>query len=72
MAKEICHDCGQVFEPKSGRAFICPECHKQRLSAYAKKRGLSKMGSDAHAKYCAELRAMRRGAIMDGGKTDGQ
>ena len=57
MAKEICQDCERVFEPKSNRGFICPECHRRRLSRYAKERNLNKIGNDAHSKMCAERRA---------------
>lgn len=53
MAKEMCQDCGKAFNPKSDRAFICPDCHKKRLSRYAKARQLNKIGNDAHSKMCA-------------------
>lgn len=43
MAKEICEDCGRVFEAGPS-AFICPTCRKRRLSESAKKRNLSKLG----------------------------
>ena len=57
MAKEICEDCGKVFEPKSNRGFICPECHKKRLSRCAKVRNLSKIGREAYSELCAKRRA---------------
>lgn len=57
MAKEICEDCGKVFEPKSNRGFICPMCHRKRLSRYAKERNLNKIGNDAYSKMCAVRRA---------------
>ena len=47
MAKEICQDCGKLFNPKSNKAFICPICHRKRLSRYAKERNLSKLGHEA-------------------------
>lgn len=56
MNKEICQDCGMVFEPKSNRAFICPKCHRKRLSRYAKERNLNKLGNDAYSKLCAVRR----------------
>ena len=57
MAKEICQDCGKLFEPKSNKAFICPDCHKKRLSQYAKERKLNKIGNDAYSQICADRRA---------------
>lgn len=50
MAKELCQDCGGVFEPKSHKAMICPKCHRKRLSQYAKDRNLSKLGNEARWK----------------------
>ena len=57
MAKEVCEDCGKVFEPKSNRGFICPECHRKRLSRYAKERNLNKLGNDAYSEQQAIRRA---------------
>ena len=54
MAKEICQDCGKIFEPKSNKAFICHACHRKRLSRYAKERNLNKIGNDAYSKQQAE------------------
>ena len=50
MAKEICQDCEKLFNPKSNKAFICPTCHRKRLSQYAKERNLSKLGHEARGK----------------------
>ena len=50
MAKEICQDCEKLFNPKSNKAFICPDCHRKRLSRYAKERNLSKLGHEAREK----------------------
>lgn len=54
MAKELCQDCGCVFEPKSSKGMICPKCHRKRLSQYAKARNLNKLGNDAYSKQQAE------------------
>lgn len=58
MAKEICEDCGNVFEPKSNRGFICPDCHRKRLSQYAKERKLNKIGNIAYQEMCALRKRM--------------
>lgn len=60
MAKELCQDCGRVFEPKSSKGMICLECHRKRLSRYAKERKLSKLGNDAYSKQQARRKAERR------------
>ncbi len=60
MAKEICQDCERIFEPKSHKGMICPECHRKRLSRYAKERNLSKLGRDAYSEQAALRRAERR------------
>ena len=57
MAKELCQDCMCIFEPKSSKGMICPECHRKRLSQYAKERNLNKLGNDAYSEQQA-----RRGA----------
>ncbi len=36
MPKEICEDCGKVFEA-GPKAFLCPPCRRRRLSEQAKK-----------------------------------
>ena len=51
MPKEFCQDCEKLFEAKSGKAFICPVCHKKRLSKYAKERQLNKLGMLLIQKY---------------------
>ena len=53
MPKEMCQDCGSLFEPKSNRAFICPICHRKRLSRYAKERKLNELGNKAYSEMCA-------------------
>lgn len=58
MAKEICEDCGKVFEPKCSKGRICPSCHKKRLSRYAKERKLNEIGTAAYS----EQAALRRSA----------
>ena len=46
MAKEICDDCGSVFD--GGRySFLCPKCKKRRLSESAKRRKLNEIGNKA-------------------------
>ena len=53
MAKEMCEDCGKVFE--CGKyAFYCPDCRKERQRKSAKERNLNKIGNDA---YSAKVRA---------------
>ena len=59
MYKELCQDCGRVFEPKSGKTMICPECHKKRLSIYARERNLNKLGTDAYSAQQARIKAER-------------
>ena len=53
MAKEICEDCGRVFEA-GPYSFFCPECRKRRISKAsserAKRIGLSRMGVEARWK----------------------
>jgi len=46
MTKEICEDCGKVFEA-GPKAFLCPSCRKRRLSNAAKTRGLNRLGTNA-------------------------
>ena len=53
MAKEICMDCGKVFDG-GAKAFFCMDCRKRRLSDAAKIRGLSKLGNEAYSKQQAE------------------
>lgn len=53
-AKEICEDCGKLFETKNG--FLCPDCRKKRLSRYAKERKLNRLGAEAYSQQQAELR----------------
>ena len=58
MAKEICQDCGKVFE--AGRySFICPECRKKMQSENAKRIDLGGLGRRARS-------AKIRGCLMDG------
>ena len=54
MAKEICQECECIFEPKSNKAMICPECHRKILSRCAKERNLNKLGNEAYSKQQAE------------------
>ena len=56
MAKEICQDCGCVYETKSRRGLICPTCRSKRLSRYAKERQLNKLGNEAYSKQQARKR----------------
>lgn len=58
-APVMCEQCGKVFQAKY--AFICPECHKKRLSKLAKQRGLNKIGNEAYSKQRAELKTKRNG-----------
>lgn len=48
MAKEICQDCGKVFEG-GFNAFFCVDCRKRRLGESAKRRSLDKIGNDARS-----------------------
>ena len=48
MAKELCEDCGKVFDG-GPTAFFCPECKKKRLSRAAKERNLNKLGNAAYS-----------------------
>ena len=32
----ICEDCGKVFKAKTDKAFFCPKCVKERISAARK------------------------------------
>ena len=59
MAKEICEDCGKVYE--AGRyTFLFPDCRKKRLSESAKRRKLNEIGNKAYSEKQATLRAERR------------
>ena len=49
MAKEVCEDCGKVFEA-GPKAFFCPACRKRRMSEAAKRRGLNKVGYEARSR----------------------
>ena len=49
MTKEICQDCGEVYEA-GPHSFLCPQCRKRHISESAKKRNLSKLGRDARTK----------------------
>lgn len=60
MAKEICQDCECIFEPKSTKGMICPDCHRKRLSRYAKERNLNKLGNAAYSVQQARRKAERR------------
>ena len=44
----ICEDCEKVFRGGTN-AFLRPACRRKRLSDSAKKRNLSKLGSDARS-----------------------
>ena len=52
MAKEICADCGKVFDG-GVHAFFCMDCRKRRLSEAAKARKLNKLGTAAYSKQQA-------------------
>ena len=56
MAKEICEDCGKVFDA-GPRAFIRKDCHRKRLSNSAKRRNLSQIGRDSYLKQQSSLNA---------------
>lgn len=49
MTKEICEDCGKVFEA-GPKAFLCPSCRTRRLSNAAKARRLNRLGTNARHK----------------------
>ena len=53
MPKEICEDCGKVFEA-GPKAFLCPPCRRRRLSEQAKKRNLNRVGLNARLKNQAK------------------
>lgn len=40
---EMCQDCEKTFYAGPNQ-FLCPKCRKRRLSEFAKKRGLNKIG----------------------------
>ena len=61
MAKEICQDCERIFEPKSNKGMICPDCCRKRLSKYAKERRLNKLGNDAYSKQQRERKMSKNG-----------
>lgn len=49
MAKEMCQDCGKVYEA-GPYSFLCPECRKRHISESAKRRNLGKLGREARKK----------------------
>lgn len=55
MAKELCEDCGKVYDA-GPRSFLCPQCRRKRLSAAAKARNLNKIGNAAYSKQQKERR----------------
>ena len=59
MAKEICQDCGKVFEC-GPYAHFCRACIKRRLSEAAKRRNLNKLSGAAYAAKAAARRAAGR------------
>jgi predicted nucleic acid-binding Zn-ribbon protein len=59
MAKEICADCGKVFDG-GAHQFFCLDCRKRRLSESAKARNLNKLGNDAYSEQQARRKAERR------------
>lgn len=67
MAKEICQDCGKIFEG-GPYAYFCPDCRRKRLSVAAKRRQLNKLGNEA---YLAQQEKRKRGIIEGGGVTHG-
>ena len=48
LAREICEDCGKTFWA-GPRAFICPDCRKERLRRAARLRQLNKLGNAAYS-----------------------
>ena len=58
MAKEICTDCGNIFDA-GPYSFLCKSCRRIRLSETAKARNLNKLGNDAYSKQQAQLKAKR-------------
>ena len=56
MAKEICEDCGKVFDA-GPFTFYCKACRSRRLSEAAKRRNLGQIGRDAYSKQQAEKKA---------------
>jgi hypothetical protein len=66
MAKEICEDCGRVFEA-GPYSFFCPECRKRRISKAsserAKRIGLSRMGVEA--RWGKKKEAQKDGSTTD-------
>ena len=67
MAKEICQECGTVFEAGPFARF-CESCRKRRLSETAKARGLNRIGGSAYAAKAAARRAERDKEATDGRK----
>ena len=56
MAKEICEDCGKVYNA-GAHTFFCPDCRKRRLSEAAKRRKLNEIGNRAYSKQQAKRKA---------------
>lgn len=59
MTKEMCCDCGKVFNA-GPNAFLCPKCRKRRQSEQAKARGLSKLGAEAYSKKRREATEVQK------------
>lgn len=49
MGKEICEDCGAVFEG-TVHTHYCPGCRTERLRRSARERGLHRLGRAAYIK----------------------
>lgn len=60
MVKEMCCECGKVFNA-GPNAFLCQKCRKRRLSEQAKARGLSKIGHEAKSKKRREATEVQNG-----------
>lgn len=56
MAKEICVDCGKVYNA-GAHTFFCPDCRKKRLSEAAKRRKLNEIGNRAYSERQAKRKA---------------
>lgn len=56
MTKEICEDCGKVFDAGPFTCY-CKACRTRRLSEAAKRRNLGQIGRDAYSKQQAEKKA---------------
>ena len=66
MAKEICEDCGRVFET-GPNGHYCRDCIRRRLSENAKLRGMNRLGNAAYSEKRRKEREKHVGTGDTGG-----